>query len=100
MQARVYLTIYFSQQHHIRELERANAQLKDKLMVAKQQILATSGLRGGQNKRNLPRGVAHPMQMNRQAPEQDLLSPGLILASNYKAIMYESRLSRWIWKFM
>jgi hypothetical protein len=47
-------------------------------MVAKQQILATSGLRGGQNKRNLPRGVAHPMQMNRQAPEQDLLSPGFL----------------------
>jgi hypothetical protein len=34
-------------QHHIRELERANAQLKDKLMVAKQQILATAGMRGG-----------------------------------------------------
>ena len=49
-------------------------------MVAKQQILATSGNRGGgqQIKRNLPRGVAHPMQMTRQAPDQDLLSPGLI----------------------
>ena len=62
------------QQQKIRELERHNMQLKDKLMVTKQQLLSITSGKGGQ-KRNVPRAVAHPMMKNQPAYNQPPVLP-------------------------